>query len=129
MYLMSSFLLAASAAAEPLSVLDFGAKVVANCEVDSDSFDSTDAFQAALDAASTDPTREVFVPAGCFLMKANLQVPRGVTLAGSFGRIMSHTTGFGDTDLNDGTILLPTSSQVRSGEERSELLDAVLTIR
>src|SRR3954470_24359707 len=65
-------------AADPiaLNVRDFGAKGDGQT-------DDTAAFQKALDTAGKDGSR-VFVPAGKFLIKGQLNVPDFVTLDGSF---------------------------------------------
>jgi hypothetical protein len=66
------------------NVLQYGARA-------DQSFDNTQAFQAAMDDAAKSGGGTVYAPPGGYLFRGNLKVPRGVTLRGSFGCVPSHS--------------------------------------
>jgi hypothetical protein len=92
-----------------VNVLDHGA-VAASCDNDN-AEDNTAAFQTAMDFAVTSSDFQVYAPPGCYRFEGNLQIPRGVMLSGSFTSVPSHTPAFGDTVLDDGTVLMPVAGR------------------
>ena len=84
-----------------ISVMDYNA-VPGPCD-SSNKEDNTNAFQTALDqASSNNDVSIVTVPRGCFRFIGHINVPRGITLQGSFSAVPSHP----DKNLNDELVLV-----------------------
>lgn len=98
--------LASAIAADPLSVLDFGAKADGIT-------DDTAAFQKALDAAGQAGGGMVYAPRGNYFFAGHLNVPPAVTLKGVWESVPAHN-GIRDAGLpkptDDGTTFLVTGS-------------------
>ncbi|MEO0510971.1 MAG: glycosyl hydrolase family 28-related protein [Verrucomicrobiota bacterium] len=92
------------------SVLEFGA-------VPDGRTDSTEAFQAALDAMAGAGGGTVFAPAGKYLFKGNLEVPRSVILRGEWKKPSP------EDPTVAGTILMPTGNKGQSQGQAFILLD------
>jgi len=86
-----------------LSVLDFGASP--------NSTDNTAAFAAALTAAAARGGTTVLAPSGTYTFKGSLEIPPGVTLAGTYGSVPSHDLRGKNKVPDDGTVLGPTGGR------------------
>lgn len=92
-----------------VNVIDYGA-ISGPCTQDNTD-DNTDAFQQALDFANDKNVGEVYVPRGCYRFTGHLNVPRGVTLRGSYDTVPSHPGAGTDGPITDGTFLMPTEGR------------------
>jgi hypothetical protein len=83
-----------------VSVLDFGAK-------GDNATDNTAAFQAALDSLGAGGGGIAFIPAGVYIFSGSLNVPRAVTLLGTYETVPSHEIDQGGDGPTDGSVLSP----------------------
>jgi hypothetical protein len=96
----------AAGSADFISVQDYGA-------LGDGKTDATGAFQKALDAAGQTGGGVVYAPRGNYFFAGHLNVPRGVTLKGTWESVPSHVglrNRGGDRPTDDGTTFLVTEN-------------------
>ncbi len=94
-----------------LSVVDFGAR-------GDNVTDNTKAFAAAISSASDNASAGkggsvILVPPGFYRFSGHFEVPKGITLKGSYDSVPSHDISKTDPqeELKDGTIFIPTEGR------------------
>jgi hypothetical protein len=102
----AGMLASAASGADVYSVQDYGAQGDGKT-------DATGAFQKALDAAGQAGGGVVYAPRGNYFFAGHLNVPRGVTLKGTWESVPSHVglrNEGGDRPTDDGTTFLVTEN-------------------
>ena len=103
-----------------INVMDYGAKS------NDSSFDNTSPFQKALDAASAMGGSIVYVPAGHFYFKGQINVPSGVSLIGTYLTVPLHNRPADINDITDGSVLAPSYGK---GKKSNDSSDAFITMQ